>query len=312
MTRIIFREIKKTRRRVCAHSVDFVALKSVNALMKPLLRSRNRRAFTLIELLVVIAIIAILASLLIPALAKAKHKAQQTQCINNARQISLGHKMFISDENRMIPYNTWPNLWMRILAERYNAINKVRICPVAREIAQSEINKVRMTPDYPAGRVNRPWVVDGTGTNWFQGGFAMNGYFYQIDNPNPPNTDNDPYGDKASHFTTEASIANPSLTGVFGDGIWVDFWPSPIDLPARNLMNGDGFAGGGLSRIAIPRHAAALGKAPTNFNPKDRLPGVNPIAFADGRIEAVRLDNLWTRVVWHKNWVAPAKRPGLP
>src|ERR1044072_1586857 len=123
--------------------------------MKPLLPSRHRRTFQIIELLVVIAIIAILAGLLIPALAKAKHKAQQTQCINNARQISLGHMMFIADENRMIPYNAWPNLWMRILAQRYNAINKVRICPAAREIEQSEINKVRLTPDFPAGRVNR-------------------------------------------------------------------------------------------------------------------------------------------------------------
>jgi prepilin-type N-terminal cleavage/methylation domain-containing protein len=275
------------------------------------------RGFTLIELLVVIAIIAILASLLVPALAKAKYKAQATQCINNARQISLGHMMFITDENRMIPYNTWPNLWMKILAQRYNAINHVRICPVAHEITEKEIAKVRLTPDFPTGHVDRPWVVDGGGTNWFQGGFAMNGYFYQIDNPippgmSPPGPDNDPYGDKPSHFTTESSIQNPSMTGVFADGIWVDFWPSPTDLPAINLYNGDGFAGGGLSRIAIPRHAAQLGKAPKNFNPKNKLPGANPVAFADGHIQQTRLDDLWTKVIWHAKWVAPAKRPGLP
>ena len=279
--------------------------------MKPNPPSRNCTAFTLIELLVVIAIIAILASLLIPALAKAKHKAQQTQCINNARQIAISHAMFITDENRMIPYKLWPNLWMRILAERYNAINKVRICPVAKEISTSEINKVRATADFPAGRVNRPWVVDGGGTNWFQGGFAMNGNFYQIDNPTPPGTDNDPYGVRADHFTTESSIRNPAMTGVFADGIWVDFWPSPTDTPAVNLYNGDGFAGGGLSRIAIPRHGAALATAPKSFNRAGKLPGVNPVAFADGHIEAIKLDHLWTKVIWHKNWVAPAKRPGL-
>ena len=62
--------------------------------------SGRKRAFTLIELLVVIAIIAILASLMLPAMAGAKERAKMTTCINNLRQIAIAMKLYESDQQK--------------------------------------------------------------------------------------------------------------------------------------------------------------------------------------------------------------------
>ena len=245
-------------------------------------------AFTLIELLVVIAIIAILAALLLPALAAAKQKAQNIQCVNNLKQLTTAYFSYQQDYGSGIAYNDVTTAWMLTLYDYQAKVAAVRLCPLAKTHT--------LSASFPEGTANSAWFWSiASNTNLSLGSYTMNGWFYSQSAYQPGQDPNDTPV-PASYFTKDTAIVVPTLTPVFMDGIWPDIWVQTGSQPVGNLAIGDPNVG--LGRICVARHPLMN----VTVAPGDRLPSAINMSYADGHAGRMPLQNLKT-VCWHVGYL---------
>jgi prepilin-type N-terminal cleavage/methylation domain-containing protein/prepilin-type processing-associated H-X9-DG protein len=284
----------------------------------------RRRAFTLVELLVVIGIIAVLISILLPALSRTREVARRTACLSNLRQLDLGYRMYCQANNgwnvnyffnsNSLIDNFWGGLIARYIGTKNHALNSnvnpdsnvipLLLCPDAYQpntgnywgnVSQAWNGK---TKTFQAGW---NWFHDpGPPEQWWVGSYGFNGWLYSDYYKLLGKTSADPLRADSRHYFSrlESTHQNSTNTPVFFDSTWVDAFPEDVDATPATLLGilqpDTSLTANSTQRVCVNRHKLAIN-----------------IAFADGSCSTVPLNQLH-RLTWYRGMPPSDFNPALP
>lgn len=243
----------------------------------------ERRGFTLIELLVVIAIIALLLSILMPALRKVKDQAAMIDCLANQRQWNLVAAMNAEENDGRFwkSDDDTPGYWFpRYMKDKVKdwKTNKTWFCPRATKPIQDENGNAP-----PTLNIYNAWGIftgNNLGPNGIAGSYGINGYCLIPQGPNARTTYES--GVAVSDGFKTASVKGANNVPWWIEALRFDLWPTPTQRPADNEYAA--WDGNLMARCCINRHEGHL-----------------TAAFLDWSVRKVGVKEVYT-LKWHRSF----------
>lgn len=252
---------------------------------------RKQRAFTLVELLVVIAIIALLMSILMPAIARVRQQARTVACMSNMNQWGKIFTMYTMDNEDYFATGSTGKMWTTWLAPYYND-PELHLCPTASKPAAPEGSLL------PTGSKFIAWgAFDSTmamyGLEGVYGSYGMNGH---VSNPLPGIPD--PFGRDLTKNWRHANVNGANNIPLFLDCIWIGGVVEDDDEPPQyDDTCYFGPLGTNMQGFCINRHNAFINGL-----------------FVDSSSRKIGLKELWT-LKWHRkfdtngDWTSSSEPP---